>query len=332
MGEIAKILWEVAKERFQLSVVTLNIVGASPSYWGIDLPWRDRYQRIADGFKANAIAPDVIALQEVAARKEWFLRRDPHDHESLHFLISKIEDAVNVRYRIAYLGAAPSNEPGLVQGQAVLYNPVRLKNVTKAPSASILPGDSRPEVTGVNPRKSYPCATPAKEFEASRSLLDGEGVFWTSIFAGNRNYNVFQAGCVRFAFAEDEDEQFNFYNVHLDPDLPGSYEAANELIDFMETRRYSRRAIYPPMIAGDFNGGYEKFPKFDELAGVDIDYIIGGKRAAHESTYGFSVIKRSILPGKTPNPDGNCTTRDVAWSDHCALLAQIEPAGDFSTG
>jgi len=70
----------VAKDRFRLSVMTLNISGALPKYSSnpeVPLPWRDRYTRISDGFKALGIAPDIIALQEVTARKEWIGTRDP---------------------------------------------------------------------------------------------------------------------------------------------------------------------------------------------------------------------------------------------------------------
>jgi endonuclease/exonuclease/phosphatase family metal-dependent hydrolase len=318
---------QVVKDRYRLTVMTLNIVGALPEYSSnpeIPLPWRTRYTRIAEGFKQHGVMPDVIALQEVTARKEWVGSRDPDDHEALHFLISKLNNTISVQYRIAFLGAADTNHPGLVQGQAVLYNPARLKNVTKYPSHLVQPGDSRPTVIGVNPRKSYPCAVPAEEFRDLCQLLDGDGTYWTSVFTDGRGDKHFATGQVRFAFAADEQSQFNFYDVHLDPTVTGSVKSATDLINFIESLKFDT-PIYPPIVAGDFNGGIERFPTFDELAGASIDYVIGGKHSAFAAKHGFIVSKSALLPGESPNPDGMCAPRAVAWSDHCALVTQLEP-------
>jgi hypothetical protein len=165
-------LQQVVKDRYRVSVLTLNIAGALPEYSSnpeIPLAWRERYSRIAAGFITQSLAPDIIALQEATARKEWVLSRDPDEHESLHYLISKLQVAIGIRYRIAYLGAADTNHPGLVQGQAVLYNPRRLKNATTAPPSEVQPGNSKPQLVGVQPRRSYPCDSPAEEFKESCS-------------------------------------------------------------------------------------------------------------------------------------------------------------------
>ena len=341
----------VAKDLFRFSIMTLNIAGALPDYSDppITLPWRDRYIRIAEGLKAAGATPDVIALQEATARKEWVLSRDPQDYESLHYLISKIRAMIGIEYRIAYIGAAATGHPGLIQGQAVLYNPTRLKNVTKAPSALVQPGDSLPTSVGLQPRKSYPCDKPASEFKDSCSLLDGEGVYWTSVWADAQGSKHFETGAVRFAFTIDETAAFTFYNVHLHPTNPvetdRSSPAARDLIKYMEGLNYGGISLYPPIVAGDFNGGTERFPAFDTLAAGSpletIDYIIAGKRNAsttamppspspsitsYASKYGISVARTSLLPNSSQNPDGMCAPRDVAWSDHCALLAWLEPA------
>jgi endonuclease/exonuclease/phosphatase family protein len=324
---------KVVKDRFRLSVMTLNIAGALPRYSSnpeIDFPWRDRYARIAAGLASSGTAPDVIALQEVTARKEWVGTRNPQDYESVHYLLSRMKATVGIEYRIAYLGAAPSGEPGLIQGQAVLYNPARLKNITRAPGASVLPGDSTPSTVGVHPRRSYPCASPAGEFQALCSLLDGDGVYYTSVWADDKSNMHFETGAVRFAFTADDQYGFTFYNVHLHPTEAEaddkSSPAARNLISFMEGLRFTGTA-YPPIVAGDFNGGIERFPTFTQLAAGDgIDYVIGGLRSSYPSTYGFSVVKQAVLPGPSQNPDGMCAPRDVAWSDHCAVVAYLEPS------
>ncbi|MFJ8912954.1 endonuclease/exonuclease/phosphatase family protein [Amycolatopsis sp. NPDC102389] len=321
-------LSDAAKHLLRLSVMTLNIAGALPEYSSnpeVPLPWRERYTRIGDGFKQYGVAPDIVALQEATARKEWLANGDPADHESLHFLISKLKESIGVQYRIAYLGAAPTNHPGLSQGQAVLYNSARLVNVTRAGGRPAQPGASRPSVLGVNPRMSYPCSSPAKQFKDMCKLLDGDGTYWTSVFFSDDKSNHFESGVVRFSFAEDPSSQFNLYNVHLHPLISGSIEAAASLIDYTESRKYDN-TTYPPILLGDFNGGIEKFPKFDQLTGGSIDYIIGGQRASYPSAVGFSVVKTAILPGPAENPENMCAPRNVAWSDHCAVVVDLKPS------
>jgi hypothetical protein len=190
-------------------------------------------------------------------------------------------------------------------------------------------GRSRPTAVGVNPRRSYPCEYPAPEFADWCPVLDGDGVYWTSVFADPGGANHFESGFVRFAFVADEQSQFNFYNVHLHPEVPGSVAAATDLVMSMEDLRFTG-TVYPPIITGDFNGGTEAFPTFQELASGSppdfIDFVIAGTAPAHPATYAAKSVGRAMLPGPAPNPDGICAPRDLAWSDHCALLATIEPA------
>jgi hypothetical protein len=246
-----------------------------------------------------------------------------------------LRESVGVRYRIAYLGAADSSHPGLVAGQAVLYNEARLKNVTGAPANRIQDGRSRPTVLGVNPRRSYPCEYPAAEFQDPCSVLDGDGAYWTSVFADPTGAKHFESGFVRFAFVADEQSQFNFYNVHLHPDVPGSVTAATDLVMSMEALRFAG-TVYPPIIAGDFNGGTEAFPTFQEFASGSppavIDYIIAGTPPEHSATYAMKSVGSAQLPGPSPNPDGICAPRSVAWSDHCAVVAYLEPAVQVISG
>ncbi|MFJ7047358.1 hypothetical protein ACIQVC_28745 [Streptomyces sp. NPDC101112] len=330
---------EFLRDRYRLTIMTLNIAGALPGFSStpeISLPWRERYQRIANGFKDGAVSPDIIALQEATARKEWTLSRDPEDYESLHYLIEQLSISVGRKYRIAYLGAFPSNHPGLIQGQAVLYDPARLKNATKAPTGSMQPGDQRPALLGVHPRKSYPCDSPAEAYKDQCGLLDGEGVFWTAAFENKGKKKEFQTGHVRFAFAEEEQSQFNFYNIHLTTAGVDSSEsekqaaeraaeAAVALINYIEGRAYEQKPIYPPLLAGDFNGGTERFPHFDRLADWNIDFILGGDPAFYEASQKHVDPKQSVLPGEAPNPDGMCAPREVAWSDHCAVSVEVTP-------
>jgi endonuclease/exonuclease/phosphatase family metal-dependent hydrolase len=323
---------------YRLSVLTLNIAGALPDLSNpeIKIPWRERYNRIANGFVTYGLKPDILGLQEVTARKEWVLSRDPHEYESLHYLIAGLKDTTGIQYRIAYLGAADTNHPGLVQGEAVLYNGARLSNATPPPGPNVQPGDSRPTLLGVQERKSYPCRSPAPQFRDSCSLLDGEGVYGTSVYADGSGDKHFETGFVRFAFKEDQQRQFNLYNFHLQPDIPGSVEAAVALVETSERIVFGGEAFYPPLIVGDFNGGTERFPTFEALgvgcgpAPECIDYVLGGKRTEHTSKWGYAVRRNVELPNPEPNPDGLCAPRSVTWSDHCALVVDLAP--DITAG
>jgi endonuclease/exonuclease/phosphatase family metal-dependent hydrolase len=146
------------------------------------------------------------------------------------------------------------------------------------------------------------------------------------VFADVNGTKQFETGFVRFSFVADEESQFNFYNVHLHPEIFGSVEAATALISFAESVKLGGHATYPPLVVGDFNGGPERFPTFDTLGAVDVDHVIGGQRASHPATNGFSVVGTVIAPGAAPNPDAMCAPREVAWSDHCGLVVTIEPA------
>ena len=258
------------------------------------------------------------------------MRRDPHEYESLHYLMARLKDTTGIQCRIAYLGAADTNHPGLVQGQAVLYNAARLSNATPPPGPGVQPGDSRPTLLGVQERKSYPCRSPAPQFPQSCSLLDGDGVYGTSVFADESGNKHFETGFVRFAFKEDQHRQFSLYNVHLHPEIAGSVGAALALIEASERVGFGGDTLYPPLIVGDFNGGPERFPTFETLAAASIDYVLGGKRTEHTSKVGYAVRRNVVLPKPGANPDGMCAPRSVAWSDHCAVVVDLEP--DYSAG
>ncbi|UJP41328.1 exonuclease/endonuclease/phosphatase family protein [Cellulomonas palmilytica] len=339
--------------------MTLNIAGALPDFGGdpgVEMAWRERYARIGAGLQEVGWRPDIIALQEVTARKGWFgAGDDPDDYEAMQVLIRGLKDAVGVDYRIAYLGAVASNHPGLVQGQAVLYNAARLRNITAPGMTSVLEGDKQPEVLGVYPRKSYPC-TPSQDAPDACALLDGAGLFWTSVFfRTDVRKRTFESGHVRFAFVADG-EQFTFYNVHLHPrivdgaEVNGAWRALLDLVERVEAHPYSTR-VYPPIVAGDFNGGVEGFPSFRQIAPDDasdplrgndmgIDFVIAGTRTGPPTTagttsgtdqtdyrYEIRATRTAILPEPdVDDPDGLCAPLDVAWSDHCAVLVQIEPA------
>jgi len=81
-----------------VSVLNLNLQGTETDYPNDDfsgntyIPWRDRYRRIAKWMATYGTLPDLITLQEVPARKQYWLppHHDPSDYESLFVLIDEV--------------------------------------------------------------------------------------------------------------------------------------------------------------------------------------------------------------------------------------------------
>jgi len=135
-GSVATSLSAAERDRYQLSVLTLNLAGAEGMVDTVTVPWRTRYARVAQWAGATGNKPDLVFLQETVARKSFALGGglNPHDYETLHYLIQQLDFRTGATYRIAYL-ATGGTALGLNyenSGQAMLYNADRLrKNIAK---------------------------------------------------------------------------------------------------------------------------------------------------------------------------------------------------------
>ncbi|WP_433359473.1 hypothetical protein [Streptosporangium sp. CA-115845] len=330
--QVGEGLSQIERDRYQLSLLPLNIAGTQDEVWGIKVPWRDRYARVATWLKDSKTAPDLFLLQEMYARKFfWPASLRPHDHEGLHYLIKIVDDATGGSYRIGYL-ATRGTQMGinhLTSGVALIYNSKRLRNITRAPAAQLQPAEGAPTILGFHARKSWPCTDPHPEYADSCSLLDGEGVFYTSSFKGDDGRNNFEAAGARLVFVEDPAAHFDVFNVHLHPRSgtdylqSPTYIATRDLIGNLTAVSGERdRPVYPPILAGDFNGGTEAFSNFVVSRADGVDAVATG---THEAAYRLETSQSDALPGGEPREPGFCAPRDRIWSDHCAIFVQFHP-------
>ena len=228
----------------------------------------------------------------------------------------------------------------------MLYNADRLRNTTRAGSAPVQPAENTPSTLGLQVGKSYPCTEPAAEFANSCGLLDGDGLFWTTAFKGPKG-NTIEAAAAQFTFVADPAAHFNTYNVHLHPGLE-TYAATRDLIASYQA--LTAGSVFPPILAGDFNGGTEAFPEFDTAASYDVDAVTIGKSppspvpcspgastaatsptptpscsAGYAATYRLTISETVAAPSPSPSIPGYCGTALTMWSDHCGLFAHFYP-------
>jgi endonuclease/exonuclease/phosphatase family metal-dependent hydrolase len=327
--QAGEVISAVVKDTFRISVMTLNVGGTEDEIWGVTVKWRTRYARITQWMKDAQTTPDLILLQEIAARKFfWPAALYPHDYEGLHYLIREANAATGAEYRIAYMATkgTPRGTNYLTSGLALIYNSARLRNITSAAPGQLMPAEDTPSVTGFHPRKSWPCKEPHPEFADRCGLLDGEGVFYTSGFTALNGRRNFEAAGAAFVYVADTGARVDVFNVHLHPDPPpdhlksATYSAARELVDQMTGQAGKR--ILPAILAGDFNGGTEAFPNFQVSSADDVDAVTTGNQPA---TYRPVVVRSEALPSAPSRPAGWCAPSELIWSDHCAVFVQFEP-------
>jgi len=351
-GSVANSLSAAERDRYQLSVLTLNLVGAEGQVYTVTVPWRTRYYRAAKWVGDTGNSPDLVFLQETVARKSLGGGGglNPHDYETLHYLIQQLDFRTGATYRIAYLatGGTALGLNYLNSGQAMLYKADRLRNTTRAGSTPVQPAENTPSTLGFQVRKSYPCTEPAAEFVNSCGLLDGDGLFWTTAFKGPNGSSI-EAAAAQFTFVADGAAHFNTYNVHLHP-APETYAATRDLIASYQA--LTAGSVFPPILAGDFNGGTEAFPEFDTPASYDVDAVTVGKSppspvpcspadstatatspaatpscsAGYAATYRLTVSETIVAPPPSPSIPGYCGTALTMWSDHCGLFVHFYPA------
>jgi hypothetical protein len=334
-----------------MSILHLNLEGTDT----FNGPWRDRHARIASWMGATQIIPDVLLLQEVPASKCYVFHCDPQDYEALFSLMAAIETATGVRYRVALLSTGPSTEGRypLFQGNAVLYNPVRLRNTmtyrTSLPSWY-------PIGRTVEVHESHPCQSPPADWywscAAQVDHLWGRGAeepVW------GLHYAVQGAAFARFVLAEpprSDTATIDVYDVHAlfipnsdgTPDLGPIGDAVTALEELMPD---GGNRLIPPIMAGDFNTSEywmtkhttelgQPFEQFD-IAGYapeagrhpenpdfgDVIGVLVGEPRAFASLFAARTVTTLLLPQTGP---GMCGGLDVRWSDHCGQYAELRAA------
>jgi hypothetical protein len=314
-----------------LSVLNLNLEGTNPVYG----PWRERYAEVARWMKDTGAAPDLLVLQEVPASKCWFASNcDPADYEAVFELLDGIRTTTGMTYRVALLstGAPVEGWNPLYQGQAVLYNPARLRNVTPAPGGALPSGSI---TRSAEPHASYPCASPPAKSAGLCAMVDRapDGLSWGPHWASEG------VAFGRFGFVERADRAVvDVYDFHAPtiagtdvPDLQLAAESVRRLERLAPPEAGAR--LIPPLLLGDFNNTIEfmgdevapggRLGDFELLAYAPSPEVIGileGRPTVFPARFAASVASNRFLPEATPEP---CGPPRVRWSDHCAEYAVL---------
>lgn len=333
------------REPRSVSVLTLNVTGVHENKWTNDdgigetyIPWRDRYRRVARWMYATGTLPDFIALQEMPAWK-WYkfpgLHYDPWPYESLDVLIQDIKLRMGANYRIAYHSAVKTREGGdwqpLFQGRAMIYNADRVRNTTAvvATGPTVIWSDTT--TTGGHLRYSISCLDMPRP--GMCTLLDGNGQHWVAAHI-NTNTGRWEPGAAAaaFEFIAEPGKHIVVHNVHQNfadvPPKPGQdpddAPALRALVDLTWAALLPYPKIWPPIIAGDFNGEPELLPDFDQFGQINlglIDKVLTGKPEAFPSTHAPMEGEFEVTPPAGPRPE-HCGTIETLLSDHCAVFAQ----------
>jgi hypothetical protein len=351
----------------RVSLLTLNLRGLH-EWWGGNekengpgttfVPWRERYERVAEWMQNTNTLPDVLALQEVPASKHhfWGGFLEPRDYETLFLLIERIKARTGADYRIAYLGTDETEGWNVLsQGKAVLYNAARLRNTTPAGGDTAV-ADKAASIDSLHARRSYSCDRPPTGSAAMCSSLDGAGVYWTASYLDEaRNWNLGPAFS-SFELLADPGSHVSVYNVHapnaVENETPSEpsryYGAVRRFIRDVENHWGSRTRLYPPIVLGDFNttrnwmeghtsnegepfedfeiAAYSRAPEGPE--GDVVGILKGEPRvfAARDPGIGFP----QLVPVEGGSP--YCGSIPVLWSDHCGVYTDIVPSRDLPPG
>ena len=315
--------------------------------------WETRFQRIGTELKAIGATPDVIALQEVAARlwcpDNWnFIL----DYEPLYVLLRSLQTGIGVQYRVAFMqvfsndrrvGEGPTAMGGTIRecrgtsGLAMLYNPNRLQNLSTGVPVTVAQG---PNVLAFNQsstthqlRRSMPCCAGRVRpgTVAVCGLIDGPAQ--TDVCgetpAGLAMQVTADVAVGSFELAVRKNTQFHVYNVHLpwsgSSEFAGAMSAVRGLLSAMEI---DVTRWIPPVMVGDFNDGPEKIREtlsdFESLGGAELDMLIHtmiGNAAAYAATAVVGRFETVQLP--SGSTEEKCQNTDRLWTDHCAVLTTL---------
>jgi hypothetical protein len=337
-----------ARDKDAVSVLTLNLFGAATTFpddsgtGSVEIAWRARYDRIAAWMQSNGTLPDILNLQDVTLRRVVALplaHLDPPDYEVLFELIARIKARTGTQYRIAFAASGAPVQTGinwLESGHAVLYNATRLRNTTMTGTAGRTPmPDSDNTVTSVHLRTSFPCRDTSATYAGWCSLIDGQGVYFTSPYRNNAGKWDLGPQAVLFELVGDPGKHVLVADVHAHPseDPGSSFKAITDLVTVARAAWGSVPLLYPPIVAGDFNASPADmaietttgaFAKFQIAGAVDVDNVLVGRGSAFPSTR-VPAFKSQALPGIDPSTGLCHPSTATLWSDHCAVLTQIVP-------
>jgi hypothetical protein len=303
--------------------------------------------------QSSSTVPDILVLQEVWGRKGCSLSPlDPPDYETLFHLMKAIRDRTGVSFRIAHLRVRFVQQGpfcGLLAGNAVLYNPGRLRNTTDWSSEDVVWKHDDSRVIGTHLRASLPCLEPSADFAQDCSRIDGRGLTWTYGYHRTGGGSGVGPSFASFTPTRIGSRHIHVYNIHHSPEADAAWRAIANLARETEAR-FGDNRLYPPILAGDFNvdrAGMECetsppggpctgwFPDFEiaayatqrEAQRSDVMGVLGGEIDDFPARFGLRAERIEVLPvDQDPVPHiSSCGNFEQFWSDHCGLFVAFGP-------
>lgn len=255
-----------------LTVVTMN---AANAFALGDITWQVKMDRLAEHIAASREVPDIISMTEMSG---WTSCASPAhdnsgDYDMVDRLIWRLRDAIGVTYRVAYMVGAEGNFGGVrchfFTGDAVLYNPNRITNLT--------PGDvaARPQVAhnanlrGFLVRRSLPICNRGANTNIPdlEQLIDGppqvdkcgretpSGPAWAWQAQNPDGTYAVVATLARFGLVGVPDSSFDVVTAHPTSEQEVLHQAPiSEFIAALSVPPYRMTApYYPTIVLGDFN-------------------------------------------------------------------------------
>lgn len=280
----------------RLIVVTANMFGTSnldsahniactPNQGDCE-GWWVRHRRLAAAINGAGAPPDIISLTEMNGKDSWqgdiqaTGYASVKDYQPLEWILRDLEQLTGIQYRIAY--HVGHREYYSLQvywgGDAVLYNPARLINLTPT---EISNGGVEHDafVFGPQVRKSLPaCDGTIATLSRVVAALDGPsinqsgcavpttptGPAWVLMqnidYTKNgapHNLQQVMASMARFAFAHDPRPSRSFDVFTLHPNIDTPTQTYSALLDFIYSHQRPPYRSVPPaipaIVLGDLN-------------------------------------------------------------------------------
>jgi hypothetical protein len=337
--------------------LTVFIANANNAFSLYGISWQMKMDRLGAFLVASGQVPDVISITEISG---WTSCTTPAsdnsgDYDMVDRLIGRLRDGIGVTYRVAYLIGAEGNLGGVrchyYTGDAVLYNPHRVTNLT--------PGDvaTSPQVAhntnhlGFLVRRSLPICYrgartsipnleklidgPPQFDKCNRATPSGPARVWQERNSDG-GYRVI-ATLARFGLVGVPGSSFDVVTLHPSSEQESRHEAPiNSFVAAVTAPPYrNTRPNYPTIVLGDFNaladsgtawpvGTTQVFRAPEDVMVASL----GTGTGALPPLRVLNVVGRMTLPNERPcRPQTEDPAMrffsDRSFSDHCGLLVRF---------
>ena len=331
-----------------LSIASVNMANAVDFGGGAN--WQTRVDRLVTTIEGAQLVPDFISLTEIAGL--WNCSTPPYrragDYDMIDRLLWRLDKRLSANYRVAYMvgvTGSVNNDFGTPlcwfhSGDALLYNPDRLVNLTPADVAGKAQERHDGPLLGTYIRRSLPICSRDTTLMPLEQLIDGpdqtdrcntptpSGPAWVQVDSTRGGGQTLVASLGRFSLRAAPGSSFDVVTSHLQsPEEVDHTGPVNDFIAALTSPPFRTSApYYPVLVVGDFNdfaapeqnwpAGTTQVLRHSVMA---INQGAGvGVQPQHQLTAAFS----TILPQQEPCalPDAPAT----GFSDHCGLLVRFD--------